>query len=39
MGYEASQYERPELRWTQTSFIQPQMMVHDLYFYDRAKAK
>jgi gamma-glutamyl hercynylcysteine S-oxide synthase len=39
MGYEASQYERPELRWTQTSFIQPQMMVHDRYFYDRVVAK
>ncbi len=34
MGYDASQYERPELLWTQTSFIQPQMMAHDRYFYD-----
>jgi gamma-glutamyl hercynylcysteine S-oxide synthase len=34
MGYESSQYDRPELKWTQSSFVQPQMMVHDLYFYD-----
>jgi hypothetical protein len=36
MGYDATQYQRPELLWTQTSFIQPQMMVHDRYFYDPA---
>ena len=24
----------PALRWTQSSFIQPQMMVQDRYFYD-----
>jgi formylglycine-generating enzyme required for sulfatase activity len=35
MGYDGSQYDRPELKWTQTAFVQPQMMVHDLYFYDR----
>ena len=34
MGYETSQYDRPELKWTQSSFVQPQMMVHDRYFYD-----
>ena len=28
------EYERPELKWTQSSFIQPQMMVEDRYFYD-----
>ena len=39
MGYDGSQYERPELLWTQTSFIQPQMMVHDRYFYDRVERK
>ncbi len=39
MGYEASQYDRPELLWTQTSFIQPQMMMHDRYFYDRTAQK
>lgn len=35
MGYDGAQYERPELKWTQSAFIQPQMMVHDRYFYDR----
>jgi gamma-glutamyl hercynylcysteine S-oxide synthase len=39
MGYDASQYDRPELLWTQTSFIQPQMMMHDRYFYDPAERK
>jgi len=34
MGYGDAQYDRPELRWTQSSFIQPQMMAHDRYFYD-----
>src|SRR6266568_2048672 len=24
MGYDGSQYARPELKWTQSSFIQPQ---------------
>ena len=38
-GYDASQYERPDLLWTQTSFIQPQMMVHDRYFYDPVAQK
>ena len=27
-------YTRPELQWTQSSFIQPQSMVEDRYFYD-----
>ena len=34
MGYDSSEYDRPRLKWTQSSFIQPQMMVHDRYFYD-----
>ncbi len=34
MGYDGSQYDRPEFRWTQSSFVQPQMMIHDRYFYD-----
>jgi formylglycine-generating enzyme required for sulfatase activity len=34
IGYDGSQYERPELEWTQSSFIQPQMMIEDRYFYD-----
>src|ERR1035437_8136788 len=29
-------YSRPELQWTQRSFIQPQSMVEDRYFYDPA---
>lgn len=36
-GYFDSEYERPELQWTQSSFIQPQMMIHDRYFFDSAK--
>ena len=29
VGYIGSQYDRPELKWTQSSFIQPQMMIED----------
>ncbi|MFZ0745877.1 MAG: SUMF1/EgtB/PvdO family nonheme iron enzyme [Terracidiphilus sp.] len=32
--YDPARYEMPALRWTQSSFIQPQMMVQDRYFYD-----
>ena len=32
--YDPSRYDLPALKWTQSSFIQPQMMVHDRYFYD-----
>ena len=34
IGYDGSRYENPALRWTQSSFMQPQMMVQDRYFYD-----
>jgi len=34
IGYDASRYDMPELRWTRSSFIQPQMMVQDRFFYD-----
>ena len=34
IGYSGTEYERPELKWTQRNFIQPQMMVEDRYFYD-----
>ena len=34
MGYDGAEYSRPELRWTQSSFVQPQMMIEDRYFYD-----
>ncbi len=33
-AYDPARYELPALRWTQSSFMQPQMMVHDRYFYD-----
>ena len=39
IGYEGSRYDRPEFKWTQSSFIQPQMMVHDRYFYDPVAGK
>jgi iron(II)-dependent oxidoreductase len=39
IGYDGSRYDRPEFKWTQSSFIQPQMMVHDRYFYDPAAGK
>ena len=34
VAYDPARYELPALRWTQSSFIQPQMMVQDRYFYD-----
>jgi gamma-glutamyl hercynylcysteine S-oxide synthase len=34
IGYDPSRYEMPALKWAQSAFIQPQMMVHDRYFYD-----
>ena len=34
IGYDSSRYDIPALQWTQSSFMQPQMMVHDRYFYD-----
>jgi gamma-glutamyl hercynylcysteine S-oxide synthase len=34
VGYNGDRYAMPALQWTQSSFIQPQMMVHDRYFYD-----
>jgi formylglycine-generating enzyme required for sulfatase activity len=39
IGYDGSEYERPELKWTQSSFIQPQMMIHERYFYDPVAGK
>jgi len=38
-GYFGAEYDRPELKWTQSSFIQPQMMIHDLFFFDSATLK
>jgi hypothetical protein len=34
IGYDGAEYDRPELKWTQSSFMQPQMMIEDRYFYD-----
>ena len=34
IGYDPARYEMPALQWAQRSFMQPQMMVHDRYFYN-----
>jgi formylglycine-generating enzyme required for sulfatase activity len=34
IGYDGSRYSLAALQWTQSSFMQPQMMVQDRYFYD-----
>jgi gamma-glutamyl hercynylcysteine S-oxide synthase len=34
ISYDGSRYDIPSLKWTQSSFFQPQMMVEDRYFYD-----
>jgi iron(II)-dependent oxidoreductase len=34
IGYSDSRYELPTLQWTQSSFMQPQMMVQDRFLYD-----
>jgi formylglycine-generating enzyme required for sulfatase activity len=39
MHYSGAEYDRPELKWTQRSFIQPQMMVEDRYLYDPVACK
>jgi formylglycine-generating enzyme required for sulfatase activity len=39
MGYDDSQYRRPEFQWAQRNFIQPQMMVEERYFYDPVKGE
>src|SRR5581483_6275954 len=36
VGFYSARYTMPELKWAQSAFIQPQMMVHDRYFYDPA---
>lgn len=35
----ADPYAEPALQWAQRSFIQPQMMAHDRYFYDPVKRR
>ena len=39
IGFDASTYDLPALKWAQSSFVQPQMMVHDRYFYDPTTQK
>src|SRR5215813_10156600 len=39
IGYSGSEYARPEFQWTQSSFMQPQMMVEDRYIYDPVAGK
>jgi len=39
IGYNGSRYDLPALKWTQSSFMQPQMMVQDRYFYDPVLGK
>src|SRR5438105_11871989 len=39
IGYDGREYARPELKWAQSSFIQPQMMIEDRYFYDPVAGK
>ncbi len=39
IGYNGARYDDPALKWTQSSFIQPQMMVQDRYFYDPVERK
>jgi len=39
LRYNGDQYARPELGWGQRSFIQPQMMVEDRFFYDPVAGK
>ena len=39
IGYDGAEYDRPELKWTQSSYMQPQMMIEDRYFYDPVAGK
>ncbi len=39
VGYDGTQYDRKELQWSQSSYVQPQMMTHERYFYDAAKGQ
>ena len=32
IGYDGARYDLPALKWTQSSFMQPQMMIEDPYF-------
>ncbi len=37
--YDAAEYDRKELAWCRRSFVQPQMMVEDRYFFDPATGR
>ncbi|GFE78796.1 hypothetical protein GCM10011487_07960 [Steroidobacter agaridevorans] len=39
MGYDDSEYRRPEFAWTQKNIVHTQMMVEDRYFYDPVAGK
>ena len=39
VGYNDARYTLLALRWTQSSFMQPQMMIEDRYFYDPVAGK
>jgi gamma-glutamyl hercynylcysteine S-oxide synthase len=39
IGYSDQRYALPEFKWTQSAFMQPQMMVQDRYFYDPVAGK
>ncbi len=39
VGYDGARYGAPALHWTQSSFLQPLMMVEDRYLYDPASGK
>src|SRR5262245_49562965 len=37
--YDDAEYRRPELKWAQRAYVQPQTMVEDRYFYDPVAGK
>jgi hypothetical protein len=37
IGYNGSAFEVPELRWTQTAYVSPQMHPYDRFFFDPSK--
>jgi len=39
IGANGDSYEKPELAWTLSSFVQPQMMVHDRFFFDASTGR
>ena len=39
IGYNSERYDTPELKWTQSNFIAPQVMVEDRYLYDPVAGK